>query len=247
MISFQDVNPTKRSPAENQADENRLLFTSLFMPAVFIAIMWLVSLFEYVTHIDLARFGIFPQTFSGLRGILFSPFIHGDWSHLFSNSLPFLILGFLMLYSYRKVAFKAFVFIYLASGLMVWLTGRPAYHIGASNLVYGFAFFLFFSGIFRRDIQSIAMSLLVTFVYGSIVWGIFPLDWHISWEGHLMGGLAGAFMAYVYRKVDLPEPLVLEDDPEDEEDAATIETETPRIIYHLKNEADEQGADQDRR
>lgn len=99
---------------------------------------------------------------------------------------------------------------------MVWLIGRPAYHIGASNIVYGFAFFLFFSGAFRKDIQSIAMSLLVVFLYGSIVWGLLPFKWEISWEGHLMGGIAGAFMAFVYRKVDLPPEVELEE--EDDED-----------------------------
>jgi membrane associated rhomboid family serine protease len=100
---------------------------------------------------------------------------------------------------------------------MVWLVGREAYHIGASNLVYGFAFFLFFSGVFRKNMQSIAMSLLVVFMYGSIVWGVLPLRWEVSWEGHLMGGLAGAFIAYIYRTVDLPPPSDEEEDEEEEE------------------------------
>lgn len=202
-------------PEKQRQRDNRRLVVSLFIPAVFVALIWLVKLFEFVTEIDLALLGVLPRTLKGFPGILFSPLIHGDWDHLLSNTLPFLILGFLLIYSYPKVALKVFVFIYLASGFMVWLIGREAYHIGASNLVYGFAFFLFFSGVFRKDIQSIAMSLLVVFMYGSIVWGVLPLRWEISWEGHLMGGIAGAFIAYIYRRVDLPPPP---DEDEDEEE-----------------------------
>lgn len=202
--------------ASARKEEQQLLFTSIFIPLVFVALMWLVAVFEFVAEIDLSTWGIYPLKLSGLRGILFSPFIHGDWQHLMSNTLPFLIMGFLLFYSYRKVAFKSLLFIYLASGFMVWLIGRPAYHIGASNIVYGFAFFLFFSGAFRKDIQSIAISLLVVFLYGSIVWGLLPFKWEISWEGHLMGVIAGAFMAFVYRKVDLPPEVELEE--EDDED-----------------------------
>ncbi|MFZ1824550.1 MAG: rhomboid family intramembrane serine protease, partial [Chitinophagales bacterium] len=192
MFNFRKINAAQYREPLSKAEENQLLYTSIFMPIVFVALMWLVKIFEVLTGISLASWGVFPLTVKGLRGILFSPLIHGDWNHLISNSVPFIILGFLMLFTYRKVAFKAFVFIYLASGFMLWLTGRPSYHIGASNLVYGFAFFLFFSGVFRKDIQSIALSLLIVFLYGGIVWGLLPLDWHISWEGHLMGGISGA-------------------------------------------------------
>ncbi|MBP9549460.1 MAG: rhomboid family intramembrane serine protease, partial [Chitinophagales bacterium] len=204
MFNFRKINAAQYREPLSKAEENQLLYTSIFMPIVFVALMWLVKIFEVLTGISLASWGVFPLTVKGLRGILFSPLIHGDWNHLISNSVPFIILGFLMLFTYRKVAFKAFVFIYLASGFMLWLTGRPSYHIGASNLVYGFAFFLFFSGVFRKDIQSIALSLLIVFLYGGIVWGLLPLDWHISWEGHLMGGISGAFIAFIYRNVDLP-------------------------------------------
>lgn len=240
MFSFQKINPSRYREPLSKEEESQLLYTSIFMPLIFVAIMWLVKIFETLTNISLVTFGVYPHTFSGLKGILFSPFIHGDWNHLISNSLPFLILGFLMLFNYRKVAFKAFVFIYFASGIMLWLVGRnetisgdPVYHIGASGLVYGFAFFLFFSGIFRRDISSIALSLFVIFLYGSIVWGIFPFRWEISWEGHLMGGIAGAFIAFVFRKVDLPPPVILDDD-DDEKDFT--EQDYLRVVYELKEE-----------
>ncbi|MBC8047777.1 MAG: rhomboid family intramembrane serine protease [Fimbriimonadaceae bacterium] len=190
-----------------------------------------MKLFEKVTDIDLRKFGIYPKEASGLIGVFASPFLHADWNHLISNSIPFLILGVLILYSYRKVAFKAFLFIWFASGFMVWLTGRPSYHIGASNLVYGFAFFIFFSGIFRKDIQSIVLSLFVVFVYGSIVWGIFPIKPDISWEGHLMGAASGTFIAFIYRKVDLPPPVEYDEDEEDDDSA---ESQLGEMLDDLK-------------
>lgn len=234
MFNFQKINPGRNREPLSREEENQLLYTSIFIPIVFVALMWLVKIFESLTHIDLATWGVYPLTLKGLRGILFSPLIHGDWNHLISNTVPFIILGFLMLFTYRKVAFKAFVFIYFASGFLLWLTGRPSYHIGASNLVYGFAFFLFFSGIFRKDIQSIALSLFVVFLYGGIVWGLLPIDWHISWEGHLMGGVAGAFIAFIYRKVDLPPKTDLGDDDDDDDDFT--EEDYLRVVYELKEE-----------
>lgn len=191
------------------------MYLSIFMPMVFIALMWIVQLFSIVTGIDLSGFGIYPKHAFGLIGIICSPFIHGDWQHLLSNTVPFLVLGSLMIFNYRKVAFFSFVFIWLAGGLLLWLTGRENYHIGASGIIYGMAFFLFFSGVFRKNIQSIALSLFVVFLYGSIVWGIFPLDIKISWEGHAMGALCGLLTALYFRKVDLPPVIELEDDEDD--------------------------------
>ncbi len=217
-------------------EERKHLFLSFFIPGVFVALMWISKLFEVATGIDLAHFGLLPKHISGLRGILFSPFIHGDWNHLISNSIPFMILSAVMLFNYRKVAFKSFVFIYFTSGLLVWLTGRENYHIGASGLVYGMAFFIFFSGVFRKNIQAIALSLFVVFLYGSIVWGMFPIDMTISWEGHLMGALSGSMIAFYYRKVDLPPKIELEDEDEDAENA-DLDMRTGdeiKIIYQFR-------------
>lgn len=223
LFSYVNINSRNNQPRLEPDEEKRLLFVSVFVPAVFVALMWIVKLFEVVTEIDLSSFGVLPKHISGLKGILFSPFIHGDWQHLLSNTFPFMILGFLMLFNYRKVAYKAFLFIYLAGGLLLWATGRENYHIGASGIVYGMAFFLFFSGVFRKNIQAIALSLFIVFLYGSIVWGVLPMDLTISWEGHLMGALCGSISAFYFRKVDLPEPIILEDDDDDDdnEDAET--------------------------
>jgi len=229
VFSYENINTGDNRPEMPAEDEKQHLYISIFMPLVFLILMWLSKIIEVATGTDFSAYGILPKHFYGLRGILLAPFIHGDWQHLISNSFPFLILAFLMIFNYRKVAFKSFVFIYFASGLLVWLFGRENYHIGSSNLVYGFAFFIFFSGIFRKNIQSIALSLFVVFLYGSIVWGMFPIDVKISWEGHLMGAISGTLAAFYFRKVDLPPELVLEDT--DDDDATT---DQPVIVYEIK-------------
>ncbi len=222
IFSFEKINTGDNRPTMHGDDEKKHLQLSIFMPLVFIAIIWIVKLFEFVSGTDLGQFGLLPRHYSGLRGILFSPFLHGDWNHLFSNTIPFFVLSFLMIFNYRKVAFKSFVFIFFVSGILVWLFGRENYHIGASGLVYGMAFFIFFSGIFRRNIQSIALSLLIVFIYGGIVWGILPIDLKTSWEGHLMGAVCGFFTAFYFRKIDLPAEIILDDEEDEQEQEEEI-------------------------
>lgn len=237
FFSFEHITSSNNRPAMSREEENQLLYLSIFMPMVFIALMWIVHVFSWVAEVDLAVWGILPKHISGLPGILFSPFIHGDWQHLLSNTIPFLVLSFLMIFNYRKVAFKAFLFIWLFGGLLLWLTGRENYHVGASGIIYGMAFFIFFSGVFRKNMQAIALSLFVVFLYGSIVWGLFPLDIRISWEGHTMGAVCGALSAFYFRKVDLPPPIVLEDEEEEDEhsdvtpDGDSIDTDKTEIRY----------------
>ena len=221
IFSFEKINTGDNRPSMDRDDEKKHLQLSIFMPLVFIAIIWIVKLFEFVSGTDLGQYGLLPRHYSGLRGILFSPFLHGDWNHLFSNTVPFFVLSFLMIFNYRKVAFKSFVFIFFVSGILVWLFGRENYHIGASGLVYGMAFFIFFSGIFRKNIQSIALSLLIVFVCGGIVCGILPIDLKTSWEGHLMGAICGFTTAFYFRKTDLPPEIILDDDEDEEEEEFT--------------------------
>lgn len=178
--------------------------------------MWAVKVAEVVLHIDFGYLGVYPREISGLKGILFSPFIHGDFYHLFDNSIPLLALGTLLFYFYKKIAWETSILIYLLSGLWLWIIGRTSFHIGASGFIYGLAAFLFFSGVFRKNARLLTISLLVVFLYGSLIWGVFPIDEHISWEGHLTGAIAGAFVAWFYRKQGPkpPEPIVL-DEPDD--------------------------------
>ncbi|HET6244592.1 MAG: rhomboid family intramembrane serine protease [Bacteroidetes bacterium] len=173
---------------------------SLFFPAFFVTLMWMVKTIEHLTEFSFMHLGIFPRTAKGLVGVLFSPFIHGDWMHLFNNSLPIIILGTVLFYFYRPIAYKVFFLIFFIANIWLWALGRPAYHIGASGIVYGLAAFVFFSGIIRWHIPLMVLSLLVTFLYGSLVWGIFPISHRVSFEGHLTGSIAGMILAYIYRK-----------------------------------------------
>jgi len=159
--------------------------------------------------------GIEPRTTEGLLGILTAPFEHANYDHLISNTLPLLVVGTGIIYFYREISFSVISMIWLFTGFWVWLVARPEPHIGASGLIYGFVCFLFFSGIFRKNRNLLAISLLVTFLYGSLVWGILPVSQTISWESHLFGSFAGLFAAIYFRK-EGPQPTkkVLEDDPE---------------------------------
>lgn len=183
----------------DEAEKNRLT-RSIVYPSLFVALLWAIKIFEIGLDLDIVSFGLYPRAYSGLIGIVTCPLIHSSFEHLFSNSIPLLILGGITFYFYRPIAFSVFFWVYLMGGVWLWAAGRPAYHIGASGLVYGFASFLFFSGIFRKERTSMALSLIVVFLYGSMVWGIFPLESRISWESHLLGSLAGFITAFYFRK-----------------------------------------------
>jgi membrane associated rhomboid family serine protease len=161
-----------------------------------ISLYWINLQFK----LDYSSWGIYPRSFSGSKGVLFAPLIHGSIEHLFNNSFPILILGTALLYYYGRLGIKVFVIIYLLTGMLVWISGRESFHIGASGLVYALAGFLFLSGLLRKEKKLMALSLLVTFMYGSLFWGIFPVKEHISWESHFWGGVVGFVLAWYYRK-----------------------------------------------
>jgi membrane associated rhomboid family serine protease len=195
------------------------LLLSMIIPGIFIFFMWLAKIVEVLFDLDLTGFGIFPLTAKGLPGIIFSPFIHADFNHLFNNSLPLFFLSVALFYFYSEVALKVFIWTYFTTGMMVWIAGRDAWHIGASGLVYGLATFLFFSGIIRRYFRLIALSLLIVFLYGSMVWGLFPgIYRNVSWESHMLGSFSGVVLAVIYRK-EGPQRPVYEWLEEDEEEA----------------------------
>ena len=170
------------------------------IPFLLVLLLWVTFMVEIVFQIDLAVFGIYPRKASGLMGIVFSPFIHGDLNHLLSNSIPMLVLGSLTYYFYKPIFYKSLFNIMVFGGLLVWVFARPSYHIGASGVIYGLASLLFFSGMFRKSYRLVAVSLLVVFLYGSMIWGVLPLEEHISFEGHLAGAVVGYLIAYRYRK-----------------------------------------------
>lgn len=175
------------------------LFSILFMPFLFILVMWLVKLIEYNFNCSFVSFGVYPQDFNGLKGVIFSPFIHKDFTHLLNNSYPILILGGLLFSFYKKIAFQLFLWLFFISGFWLWVIGRPSFHIGASGIIYALASFLFFSGLIRKNPRLSAVSMLIIFLYGSMIWGVLPTKDPISWEGHLSGFMAGVLVAIFYR------------------------------------------------
>ena len=135
----------------------------MLIPFIFISLMWLVRAVEVIFEIDLYFLGIFPLKASSLTGIITSPFIHADIKHLFNNTIPLFVLGTALFYFYSQVSFRVLLWLFLITGLSVWITGRPSWHIGASGIIYGLASFLFVSGIIRRHIPLMGLSLLVAF------------------------------------------------------------------------------------
>lgn len=232
------------------------LFYIAKYPLLFLGICWLVFFLDNQFNLDAYQYGVSPRTAQGLKGILFSPFIHGDLSHILNNSLPILVLGSLIFYFYESIAWSSVLWIYVVSGIWLWIGGRnnadgTNYHIGASTLIYGFSTFLFFSGVFRKHKQLMVVSALVVLLYGSITWGIFPFDEKISWEGHLFGAIAGLLVAYSYRK-EGPQPapftwseidnvglayLGIEDDDDEQmqsENTVQNPLDSINIVYHFK-------------
>jgi membrane associated rhomboid family serine protease len=179
--------------------EKTKFLRALYIPALFVFIIWSVKLIEWISGQSFAYLGISPLKIYGLKGIALAPLIHANVKHLFNNTVPLLILGTVLFYFYKNIALRIWGLIYLLSGACVWLGGRDSYHIGASGIIYGLASFLFFSGIIRKNVTLIAISLLTVFLYGELIWGIFPIWPDISWESHLFGGLVGVVLSFVYR------------------------------------------------
>ena len=179
--------------------ERVALFSILFIPFLFLLIMWLVKIIEHTFHFSFIQFGVYPQSLNGLKGILLSPFIHKDFTHLLNNSYPIIILGGMLFSFYKKIAPQLFLWLFFISGFWLWIIGRPSFHIGASGVIYALASFLFVSGIIRKNPRLSAVSMLIIFLYGSMIWGILPTKEPISWEGHLSGFMAGILVAIFYR------------------------------------------------
>lgn len=206
--------------------EKKKILHSLILPSLFILLLWIIKAGEILTDTDLGFLGVYPHSVKGLTGIITSPLIHADLKHLFANSVPLFVLGGSLFYFYRQISVKTFLLIYFVSGICVWMGAREAFHIGASGVVYGLASFLFFSGIFRRDGRLLAITMLVTFLYGSMVWGIFPdiyPEENISYESHFWGLVTGMILAFYFRKLGPQKKIYEWEDDEDEDDKDTGE------------------------
>lgn len=175
-------------------------------PLLFVLAIWLVFWFEIRFGFDFNHFGVRPRTFQGIRGIFLSPFIHSDIKHLFNNTIPLLVLSMALFYFYREISWKVILIGLLLTGFLTWILGRPANHIGASGIIYMLAGFLFFKGIFSKYFRLIALSLIVVFLYGGLLWYVAPIDPKISWEGHLSGLIAGFGLALFFKEKIASQP-----------------------------------------
>ena len=182
-------------------EKNNALLKQLTLPIGVVALMWMIKIFEVSKGTKFTRWGIYPREWEGAIGILTAPFIHSDWQHLMSNSLPMLMLLSMMMVFYKRVAIPSIVIITVFTGFVVWLFARESYHIGASGVVYGLVAFLAWTGIFRRNLRSIILALVILVMYGGYFHGIVPTKEGVSWESHLFGGIAGIFTAFLFKNV----------------------------------------------
>ena len=190
----------------------------ILYPTLLISLLWVVYWGEFYSPIDLIHFGIMPRTLSGLSGVFFSPLLHStnDIFHLINNTFPIFILSISLLYYYRNIAFHVFFLSWFLSGILTWVIAKNegSFHIGISSIIYSLVCFLFVSGVLGRQKQLQAVSLLIVFIYGSLVWGVFPMEEKVSWQGHLAGSITGiALAAYYYdgpinqkesKKIEMP-------------------------------------------
>lgn len=177
-------------------------------PLFFVLAMWIVFWLDLKFTVNLKEYGIYPRDIQGLRGVFFSPFIHGDLLHLYNNSIPLLLLLAALRYFYRKVSFNVLVFGILISGFLTWIIGRESYHIGASGLIYVLVSFIFFKGIQTKYYRLVALSLTLIMVYGGLIWYVFPdVEEGISWEGHLSGLITGFGMSLFFRTPEYKKPI----------------------------------------
>ena len=213
-------------------------------PILFVLCIWIVFWYEVRFGHNFTSFGVYPQKFSGLKGIVFSPFIHGDIKHLYHNTIPLFVLSSALFYFYRQIAWKVLGFGILISGLLTWSFARPAYHIGASGLIYVLFSFTFFKGIFAKHYRLIALSLLVIFLYGSLVMYALPIEAGISWEGHLSGLITGLLFALIFKKeIAKPNKYVWEREDYNEDDDEFLKhfDENGNFIEHKEPDPESMG------
>lgn len=213
-----------------KAERRKVIFSAIFS-GILVLLTWIIWFLEIFLETDFAKFGLRPRSLQGLLGIITEPLLHGSVHHISANSVPLFLLLTGMLYFYRALGLKVTLLIWLLTGALVWGFARPSVHIGASGLIYGLAAFLASSGIIRNDTRLMAISLLTVFLYGSMVWGVFPLQPGVSWESHLMGALSGIFCAIWYRKQGPQKPVYFSEDV-DEDDEAEIPDSTPGPVSH---------------
>lgn len=196
----------------------RELCHALTVPVLLLILMYLVFCIENLGDYNFKALGIYPRKIQSLFGIITMPFVHSDFEHILTNTPAFLFLSTLIYMKYKHIACKAISFMWILSGILLWLIGRPSYHIGCSGIIYAMIMFVFFAGVINRQRSMMALSLIVVFLYGGMVWYMFPQNVlpEISWEGHLSGAFAGIVGALIFceGKKDDENDAVPEIDPD---------------------------------
>jgi membrane associated rhomboid family serine protease len=212
--------------------EAKAIVRSFLPGAIFVALLMAIHYVFREGNPGAVAYGLMPRNTNHLLGILTFPLIHEDASHLYSNAVPLFILMALLHYIYKGLFIPVFTLNWILSGAWLWLGGRTSFHIGASGLLYGLAAFLFFSGLWRWERRTMAVSLIVVFLYGGMIWGLFPFLKDVSWEGHIFGGMSGLLLSWAYRKRGPQRPVYdWEDEPEDP-------TETEEDLFQEPEPAD---------
>lgn len=171
----------------------------LIIPILYILVIWMLYFIEIKFGYNFNKYGVYPREFKGLRGVFFTHFIHSNTSHLFNNSIPLFVLLLSIFMFYKEVALKVLAYGALLTGFLTWIIARESYHIGASGVVYLLFSFVFFSGILKKHFRLVALSLIVIFLYGSMIWYVLPIKDGMSWEGHLSGFVVGLVFAFLYK------------------------------------------------
>jgi len=192
--------PDPRFTHSKKAQRNFSL--AMRIALVFVGVLWTIFIFDAVFGLQLGRFGLRPGSIPGLSGVVTAPLLHGSFEHILSNTLPMFVSLTAALYLYPRSSLRVIPLIWLGSGALAWTFGRSSLHYGASGLIYGLLAYVFVSGIIRSDMRSVSVSLLIGFLYGSMVWGVLPIREHVSWEMHLSGAIFGVLLALVYRRWD---------------------------------------------
>tara|TARA_B110000046_G_scaffold186039_1_gene231712 strand:+ start:11171 stop:11845 length:675 start_codon:yes stop_codon:yes gene_type:complete len=182
-------------------DENILKISkSIFIiPIVYVVSIWFIYWIEIQFGLNFNKFGVYPRTIEGFRGVFLTHFIHSNTNHVFNNSIPLFVLLSSLFYFYKDIAYKVLFFGGFLTGCLTWCIARDSYHIGASGIVYLLFSFVFFSGMIRKHFRLVALSLVIIFSYGSMIWYVLPIKEGMSWEGHLSGFLIGLILAIIYK------------------------------------------------
>ncbi|MBO4984119.1 MAG: rhomboid family intramembrane serine protease [Bacteroides sp.] len=209
--------------------EIRRILLSAAIPLFLLLVLYLLKFLEIGMGWDFKPLGVYPLEQRGVFGIFAHPLVHSSLRHLLANTLPFFFLSWCLFYFYRDIAPYIFYAIWIGCGLLTFCIGKPGWHIGASGIIYGLAFFLFFSGLFRKHVPLIALSLLITFLYGGLWWNMFPhfAKATTSWEGHLSGAIAGTLCAIFFKGKGPQRPNPFADEEEGDEEE-TLPEETPQ-------------------